>query len=230
MRRRLNRWHIWLGWLVGLPLLLWTFTGLWMVARPIEEVRGTHLRADAPALALARAPMLPSLDARPLERIELVRRIDGTVWLLRFADGDARAASAATGAILPRVDAALARRIADAALARPGPVIAVRAFAVDAAPLDLRRERASWQVAYADNLNVYVDALTGEVLAVRSRQWRLFDLMWGLHILDPMGREDTHHPLLIGAAGLGFVSILIGIILLLLRQSRRRLRSLRPGE
>ena len=51
---------------------------------------------------------------------------------------------------MPRVDTALARRIADAALAQPGPVTAVRAFAVDAAPLDLRRERASWQVAYAD--------------------------------------------------------------------------------
>ena len=36
--RRLARWHIWLGWLIGVPLLLWTFSGLWMVARPIEEV------------------------------------------------------------------------------------------------------------------------------------------------------------------------------------------------
>ena len=38
--RRYARWHIWLGWVVGLPVLMWTVTGLFMVARPIDEVRG----------------------------------------------------------------------------------------------------------------------------------------------------------------------------------------------
>ena len=46
MMRRFAKWHIWLGWLAGLPLVMWTFTGLIMVARPIEEVRGNHLRTD----------------------------------------------------------------------------------------------------------------------------------------------------------------------------------------
>ncbi len=41
------RWHIWLGWLIGVPLVMWTLTGLVMVARPIEEVRGDHLRESA---------------------------------------------------------------------------------------------------------------------------------------------------------------------------------------
>ena len=40
----LARWHIRLGWLVGVPIVMWLATGLFMVARPIEEVRGTHLR------------------------------------------------------------------------------------------------------------------------------------------------------------------------------------------
>ena len=34
-------------------------------------------------------------------------------------------------------------------------------------------------------------------------RWRAFDFMWGLHILDPAGREDSSHPLLIALAGLG---------------------------
>ena len=110
------------------------------------------------------------------------------------------------------------RTIADAALASPGDVAAVRAFAADAAPFDLRRERASWQVAYADGLNVYIDALTGETLAVRSNQWRWFDLMWGLHIMDLQTREDTSHPLLIGFAALAFFGSLMGTILLFRRR------------
>ena len=35
--QRFARWHIWAGWLVGFPVLMWTVTGLVMVARPIEE-------------------------------------------------------------------------------------------------------------------------------------------------------------------------------------------------
>jgi uncharacterized iron-regulated membrane protein len=45
LRRILRRWHVWLGWLVGVPLLLWTLSGLAMVVRPIEEVRGAELLA-----------------------------------------------------------------------------------------------------------------------------------------------------------------------------------------
>lgn len=219
---RLARWHIWLGWLVAVPLILWTATGLWMVARPIEEVRGTNLRSEAPQLALDAATVrIPVLDGRPLEKVELVRRADRPVWLLRFADGDARAADALTGAMLPPVDAALARRIADAALAEPSEVAAVRAFPADAPPLELRRERESWQIAYADGLHVYVDLLTGEVLAVRTSQWRLFDIAWGLHIMDLETREDTSHPILIGFAALSLVSILFGSVLMFRRRRAR---------
>lgn len=219
--RQLARWHIWLGWVVAVPILLWTFTGLWMVARPIEEVRGTALRSEPAPLVLAQAPVMPRLDGRSVEKIELVARVDRPTWIIAFSGGDRRAADVSTGAMLPRVEAALARRIADVALLHPGQVVHVRAFATDASPIDLRRERPAWQVAYADGLHVYVDALTGEVLAVRSNQWRWFDVMFGLHVLDPVGREDTHHPLLIIAAAIAFPSCLIGFILLFRRRKAR---------
>lgn len=222
---RLARWHIWLGWLVGVPLLLWTFSGLWMVARPIEEVRGTAVRADVATLSALPTTLLPKLDGRPVERIELVRRADRPIWIVRYTGGDARAADLATGAMLPRIDALLARAIADAALLDPGQVTGVRAFAAVDAPLEFRAGRSAWQVAYADGLHVYVDALTGEVLAIRSNQWRWFDLMWGLHIMDLQTREDTHHPILIGFAGLTFAGCLMGTILLF----RRRKAGIRPG-
>lgn len=223
----LARWHVWLGWLVGLPLLLWTVTGLWMVARPIEEVRGTALRSEPATLVQPTTLTLPKLDGRAVEKLELVARPDRSVWIVRFTGGDARAADPATGAMLPRLDAPLARRLADAALAAPGPVASVRAFAAVDAPIDLRRDRPSWQITYADGLNVYVDTLTGEILAVRSNQWRWFDIMWGLHIMDLETREDTSHPLLIGFAALSLLGVLMGIVLLF---RRRRSRSTLPPQ
>lgn len=222
LRRSLYRWHIWLAWTAGLPLLLWVLSGLVMVLRPIEEVRSTHLRAEPAQLRLASAPVSPRLDARAVETLSLAPRADGPVWQLRFADGARRAASIFDGHILPDINAALALRIANGALKAPGQVTDVVHFAADAPPLELRQPRASWRVRYADGLHVYVDAATGEVLAVRSRLWRIYDFMWGIHILDPVGREDTHHPLLILAAIISFVSVAIGIWLLLLRQMRKR--------
>lgn len=221
LRRSLYRWHIWLAWVAGLPLLLWVLSGLVMVLRPIEEVRSTHLCAEPAPLRLASAPVPPRLDARAVAALSLAPRADGPVWQLRFADGARRAASVVDGHILPDINAALALRIANGALKAPGQVTDVVHFAADAPPLELRQPRASWRVRYADGLHIYVDAATGEVLAVRSRLWRAYDFMWGIHILDPLGREDTHHPLLMLAAALSLISVAIGIWLLLLRQLRK---------
>ena len=54
--RTLAKWHIWLGWLVGVPIAMWLATGLFMVARPIEAVRGDHIKRE---VAAAEALVIP---------------------------------------------------------------------------------------------------------------------------------------------------------------------------
>ena len=51
-----------------------------------------------------------------------------------------------------------------------------------------------------DGTHFYVDAGSGEVVARRTRFWRVYDFMWGLHIMDLQGREDTHNPWVVGFA------------------------------
>ncbi len=75
---------------------------------------------------------------------------------------------------------------------------------------------------FADDAHVYIDADTGAVLALRTSQWRWFDWMWGLHIMDLGGREDTHHALLIGFAAVALLGTIVGLILLPLSARRRR--------
>ncbi len=67
-RSRLRRWHVWLGWLVGLPLLFWTVSGLVMVARPIEEVRGEQLIAQPKPINVTGPLVAPQLEGRPVSR------------------------------------------------------------------------------------------------------------------------------------------------------------------
>jgi hypothetical protein len=216
----LARWHIWLGWLIAVPLLLWTASGLFMVSFPIEQVRGTNLRAESLPLSVSERLVAPQVEPGTTH-VELVARVDGARWLMHLNDDRIIVHDAQSGRLLPGVDAMLASRIANAALKAPGTITSIRRFAATANPIDLRRDRPAWQVTYADGVRVYVDAESGAVLAVRSRLWRVFDVMWGLHIMDLQTREDTHHPLLVGFAGLAFLSVLLGTILLL-RARRRR--------
>ena len=98
----------------------------------------------------------------------------------------------------------------------------IRRFAADQAPLDLRRPRPSWQATFADGTHLYLDADTGEVLALRTGYWRAYDFMWGLHIMDPLGREDTSHWLLWLFGSAGLVTSLFGSTLLFRRRRMKK--------
>ena len=226
MRRKLNRIHIWLGWLIVVPLLIWTATGLWMVSRPIEEVRGVQLKAEPPVLAMKTPPVFPALPkdhGAPLS-IKLEQQWDGPVWIASFAHGHEMRASARDGQWLPAVTEEQARAIALRWYRPESTILSATHTPADAPPLDLRKERPAWGITFADGAHVYIDADSGSLLAIRSGQWRMFDFMWGLHIMDLQSREDTHHPLLIFFAALSALGILLGLILLPFSAKRRRQR------
>ena len=216
----LHRWHIWLGWLIGVPLILWTASGLFMVARPIEEVRGEYLRA-APPMLTADAPVVPSLSGRPIEKLTLEQRVTGPVWIIQYEGGDLRRADPATGALLPAVTAPEAVALADSYYAGMAKQASKQRFAASDAPLDLRRDRPSWQVTYGDGTRLYLDTDTGSLLALRTDKWRMFDFIWGLHIMDLQTREDTHHPLLVLVAALALPTLLLAFWMLIARQRRQ---------
>jgi PepSY-associated TM region len=222
MRLSFARLHIWLGWLVGIPLLLWTASGLFMVSRPIEEVRGVHLKAEALPLDLKGpivVPAFPPDHGAPLS-VRLEQQADGPVWIATFDHGHEMRAAVNDGRWLPKVTEAEARATAMRWYKPDAAILSVKHTPADAPPIDLRRERPAWRVAFADGANVYIDADTGSLLAIRSRQWRVFDFMWGLHIMDLQMREDSSHPILIGFAALALVSVLVGLILLPMRRRR----------
>jgi uncharacterized iron-regulated membrane protein len=221
-RQRLRRYHIWLGWLVGLPILFWTLSGLVMVVRPIEEVRGEGLIRPAPPLAPGVPLVPPPVGPRPVASLALEQRDDGARWVIHYQGGGGRLADPATGRLLPPLRAADAARIVAARYAGRARIAAVARTSADNPPLELRRPVAAWRVAMSDGTRFYLDAATGEILARRTPFWRFYDFMWGIHIMDPGGREDTHNPWVIGFGALALLTTLLALALLPLTIGRRR--------
>ncbi len=218
--RTMHRWHIWLGWLIGVPLILWTASGLFMAARPIDEVRGTHLNRAPLALQVA-APVSPDLQGRGAGRLVLEQRGDGAVWIIEYVGGGARRASPQTGALLPPVTAKEAASLARSYYIGSAKPVAVTYFSADKAPLDLRKDRPAWRVTYDDGTHVYVDADSGSKLAIRTRYWRIYDFMWGLHIMDLQTREESSHVTLIGFAAMALLALLMAFWMLIARQKSK---------
>ena len=222
--QRISRWHIWLGWLVGLPVLMWTVTGLVMVAKPIEEVRGNHLRKDVPERALPAdteiAVSLPAESTRPVRAVTTQVERGETITRIAYMDGTT-ARYRPDGSAMGPLSEVEARLIVAEGIAGGDKVTATARFAADDVPFDFRRPLPVWQVALADGTHVYVGIETGQIEAVRTRWWRTFDFVWGLHIMDLQTREDTHHPILIFFAMLSVIGALFGCILMFRRRSVR---------
>jgi hypothetical protein len=219
--RTLAKWHIWLGWLVGVPIVLWLATGLLMVSRPIEVVRGEHLRRELPAPPLVLpGSALAGPDAQ-LKEMRVTMQNGRPVAILTTLGGATRRVDFASGTPLPALDAAAARALVAERIVGGDKVARVTLFTADRTPFDFRREEAVWQVALTDGTHVYVGRDTGEIEAVRTRWWRAFDLAWGLHIMDLSEREDTSHPVLIIFAALSLGGALIGCVLMFRRRKAR---------
>jgi hypothetical protein len=218
--------HLWLGIFVAAQLLLWAVSGVVMTAWPIETIHGDDVRRAVAAPDLRDAgPLLPlgeivAASAQPVDSVTLVCLLGApayrlqhgkTVWLIDARSGGPRPVTAAD---------ALALAHSGTTLAGPATVTALDPAAP---PLELRRNVPGWRVAFGDGTRVYIGA-DGAILSIRTGLWRFYDFFWGLHILDPVAREDTHHPLLIGSAVLASVSVISGIVLIFVYFGRRRRR------
>lgn len=222
VRHTLRRWHIWLGWLVGVPMLFWTLSGVVMVWKPIEEVRGTDLLREPAPVRLPYRPIPPATESLTLDRLSLEPRAAGPRWVIEAQGAPTRLADPQTGRLLPPLSAADAAREVTSRYTGEATVTAVTRTQADKPPLDLRRPVATWQVGMTDGTRFYVDAGSGEVIARRTRWWRLYDWMWGLHIMDLDTREDTHNPWVVGFGIAALVTTILALLLLPFTLRRRR--------
>ena len=212
--------HKWVGLVLGLQFVLWTFSGAVMALLDSDKVGG-HSAAPMAATAQAwPADMVAPASGQPIEGLTLRRIVDRPVYEIKDRQG-IRLIDARTGQPIT-IDAALAENIARNAFHHETAVTSVTRL--DKANLEARAHSgAMWRVNFSDeeNSSSYVSAETGRPLVNRGDTWRLWDIAWMLHNMDYVNRTSFNHPLIIfvafGALWLSFTGFY-----LLFKSFRRR--------
>jgi hypothetical protein len=224
--------HKWLALLMAAQILFWFASGLFFAVFPIERVRSEHRIAAQPAAPLdlaAAAAGLTRLAGEAPEKVEIKSLLGRPVALLSGREGRPRLYDLASGRRLSPISGTLAARIAEAD--HDGSARAVKVEPIAANDTEYRGALPAWRVEFPeDGRALYVAADSGAVAARRSTLWRVYDFLWGLHIMDWRHHEDFNSPLLIVATALALVMSIAGIVLLPSRLGftawrRRRLRA-----
>ena len=74
-----------------------------------------------------------------------------------------------------------------------------------------------------EEISVYVDPFSKEIVAVRSNQWRIWDFMWGIHIMDWDERDNIENIFLKIFSILALLSALSGIYLFFTSTSKQKI-------
>lgn len=221
--RTIARTHKILGLVIGVQLLFWTLSGFYFTLFPIEQIRGEHLRKPAPPLSNLEGLEIaaPRLQ-QPASNMDIRALPGGPAW---FVQGDGWTAfhSLETGEAMTPLSEADVRAIALAAWAGDGELVSVSL--VEDPPREAFSEAPLWRVQFEgeDKATFWVDARQGRVTAVRTGEWRLFDVLWRFHIMDVTGDDRFDSWWLKLAAFLGLTTVLFGLALLVHRASRGRL-------
>jgi hypothetical protein len=210
--------HKWLALLMAIQILFWFLSGLFFALAPMERVRSEHVKAEAPLrdlpIGLAAAGLQRIAGEAPGERIEMRWLLDRPVAVVSPAEGPPRLYDLGSGRLISPIRPALAAAIAEADL--EGPARAARVTRITEETSEYRAELPAWRVDFDGGANraLYVAEDTGAVTARRSTLWRVYDFLWGLHIMDFRNHEDFNTPLLIVATALALVVAVTGIVLL----------------
>ncbi|HIN13408.1 MAG TPA: hypothetical protein EYM72_03900 [Gammaproteobacteria bacterium] len=218
--------HRWLGLIVSIQLLMWTASGLFFSIPDITDVRGEQYLSQTHSIninQLARENIVPISAIIATAKINL--EANETVLLKHRA-----------GRLIYQVEknAPEKKLIFDALTGQPMTYITpteALSIVVDRTELspteavlinepktgsEFRgRDLPLYKVTVTKPKKgiVYVDPVTGEIAAIRTKLWRAWDFLWSLHIMDYQERDDFSQWLLRLFSALGVLTVLSGIIL-----------------
>jgi uncharacterized iron-regulated membrane protein len=234
--------HRWLGWLIGIQVLVWVTGGVFFSLVPFQAwvKSGDTVRpptvvlpagwADSAAPGLRAAAALGDVAA-----VATVATPHGPALRVTFTSGREPSLVLADGRAWTSPDEAALRRFAAGLYRGTGTALSVDRLETAPRRLGIVHETAGrtdlWRVSFDDALatRIYLNARSGEFVTARNEAWVWYDFFWRLHIMDYADGEDFNGTLLRMASVAAFGLVVAGAVLATFAL-RRRWRVLRKAR
>lgn len=225
--------HKWLGLFVGLQILIWLSSGLYMVVLDIDFIHGDPLVRNMQQVVTVPEGSLnmATLSARYPEATDIgIRPVMGKTFYTVNTPDQRYLIDPQTGDVTSPLDEKTVLEIARYHFAGDAPIVSASLITSDPPSEIGTRRLPLWRIDFGDRFSTsfYIDPYSGSLASRRHQYWRIFDFMWMLHIMDYKERADAHSPLLITAQIAGLVFVTSGLWLLFYSFSTRRRK--RPGS
>lgn len=191
--------HKWLGLFIGLQVVVWSLSGLYMTVVHIDTIHGDHLVRSRPPAGIGAAALkdpLAVLAAAGAEDVRLAWLGVRPVYVLTGGTGDSLVDARNGQAVAPPTEPEI-RSLARSLYTGTEPIASARL--ITDIPGEIRgRKPPLWRVEF-DHWNkptLYLSPTTGELVSRRHELWRIFDFVWMLHIMDYDERENVNNWLL----------------------------------
>ena len=203
--------HKYLSFFISVQLLLWTVSGIYFAFNKIELVRGEQYR-----LTNFSDINLEEIDFEvpQTSNLEIKKRLNKTILILSSDSGTSYLNS--DGTSLDKISAELAMLL----VKEHTTLIPIEAEEITSSKKgsEYRGRALPLMKVVSKNekdklINVYLNIYSGEVTAIRSMQWKIWDVMWGFHIMDWQERDNIDNLFLKIFSILALISSITGILL-----------------
>ena len=211
MRNIVRNTHKYLSFFISLQLLLWTISGIYFAFNKIELVRGEQYRLTE------NFPINfdeVNFSRSDVQQVKAINRLGKIVFVVSGNQGIEYLD--AFGMPISKLNKNEAFQIVSASSTlKPIDLEEITEFTKGSEfrGRDLPLFKVTSLNKKDKKINLYLNVFSGEITAVRSLQWRVWDLMWGFHIMDWQTRDKINNIFLKIFSILALVSSISGILL-----------------
>ncbi len=211
MNRTIRAIHKYFSLIVSIQLLLWTVSGIFFAFNKIELIRGEGYMLAKDKISFLKNP---EFEVQSSDVVTVMKRLDKTVFIVK--DGEDAKYLDFRGQEIEKLSYEQSREIVKTMTSlTPTNVYEINQ---KVAGSEYRgRELPLYRITSYDKnneeINVYLNPYSGKIEAIRTLSWRIWDFLWGLHIIDWSERDNINNIFLQIFSLLALVSSITGIIL-----------------
>ena len=211
MRNIVRNTHKYLSFFISVQLFLWTVSGIYFAFNKIELVRGEQYRLTESFPINFNEVNFSRSD---VQQVKAINRLGEIIFVV--SDSKSTEYLDSFGAPVKKLNKSeVFEIVSSSSTLKPIDLEEITEFSKGS---EFRgRNLPLYKVTSLNDknkkINLYLNVFSGEITAVRSIQWRIWDLMWGFHIMDWQTRDKINNIFLQIFSILALVSSISGIML-----------------